>query len=277
MIIRDNGTAIRFADDLNDLANWLSSEARVWRQQSSRGNRASNSWDLGLGMDGALRMAKTGWSEGMRNVMFAAQEVVAAPRTSTIRYDVAGEFPDVGRFVVGDPLHMRSHRKQRDHHQLVHLIVNVCCSASVSASTFANYGGAVAALVDQLENRGRRVELDVVGVNSHKGRGRSICGWKVKQASDPLDLSAVAYSIAHPAAFRRLMFAMWERLPRSWEDAGYGTVAELTRKDAEKLEAPDAVLLDGVGRSNEGISAVEMNKRLRANVKRALGIDMEVE
>lgn len=270
LIRKDNELTVLFGDDLPDVERFLQTEPRQWRQRSSLDFRGGKDWDLGVGWHGALKLAKTGWSEGARNVAFEAAAVTQIGDRPHQFYDVAGEFPDVARFCAGDPLHMRRHKRERK--PVIHLLVNVCCSGSIRAKTFAMYGGAVAALVDQIENSGHRVELDVVAINSHVGRGRSICGWKVKRSEDALDLSAVAYSIAHPGAYRRLIFAMWERLPLNYESGGYGTVEMLTRADADALGSSEAVLLDGVGMAADGVSAKEMNLRLARNVERALGI-----
>lgn len=278
MFIREELKDVTFiGEDLPSVIRWMEATPRKWQQASSREYHES-SWDLGAGWQGALKLAQDGWPEGMRMVEAAAAEILPNARTSTLRYDVAGEFPDVARFAAGDPFNMISHRRQKDNHPVVHLIVNVCCSGSISAKQFAAYGGAVTALVDQIENTKRRVELDVVAINSHQGKGRSRMGWKVKRASDGLDIGAIAFSLAHPAAFRRLIFGMWERTPRSFEDYGYGTVADITPDDAAAMEAnPDAILLDGVGKSGNGVTTQEMNKRLRANVEKALGFQILVD
>lgn len=273
MLIRDEGKLhVRMADNLMDAEAFIQTAPRIWPEKASSHERRSEQWDLNAGWDGALRLAREGWSEGARRVEFEAAQVTQIGDRPHIAFDVAGEFPDVARFCAGEPLHMVRHK--RDRKPVVHLLVNVCCSASISAKSFAAYGGAVAALVDQLENSDHRVELDVVAANAHSGRGRSLCGWKVKQASDPVDMAAIAFSIAHPAAFRRLVFAMWERLGRELFTYGYGSVTNLTREDAEVLDCPDAILLDGVGvgASGNGVTAKEMNLRLARNVEKALGV-----
>lgn len=276
MFIREAARDITvIGEDLPSTVAWLAATPRKWAQIASIDEAARTNWDLNAGWKGALKLARDGWPEGMREVEAAAAEVLPNARTSTLRYDVAGEFPDVARFVAGDPFNMISHRRQKDNHPVVHLIVNVCCSSSISARQFTAYSGAVTALVYQIENTKRRVELDVVAINSHEGKGRSRMGWKVKRASDGLDIAAVAFSLAHPAAFRRLIFGMWERTPRSFESFGYGTVGLLTEEDAAAMEAnPEAILLDGVGESDNGVTTAQMNTRLRANVEKALGFQI---
>lgn len=263
-----------FGDDVQDVIRWLEATQREWPENSSQQYVGDYSWDLGASWADTLKLARDGWPEGIRTAEAAAAEVASTARTSNLRYDVAGEMPDVARYCAGDPFHMVSSRHQKQNTPVVHLVVNVICSASVDARRFAEYGGAVAALVDQIENTRRRVELDVIGINTHLGYGVSRCGWKVKRADEPLDLAAVAFGIAHPAAYRRIMCAMWERLPRNMYTEGYGSVASLTQPHAAHIDAADAVLLDGVGASKHGVSVAELNRRLARNVEKALGIQI---
>ncbi|TXH55764.1 MAG: hypothetical protein E6Q97_08100 [Desulfurellales bacterium] len=266
---------ILHGDDLPDAIDFVDRTARLWPDDSSVTNTAERDWDFNSGWHGALKLARSGWEQGIAKLQFEAASVQQAAQLKMKVMSYAGEYPDVARFCAGEPAHMVMHRRVSK--PVINLIVNVCCSGSVKAASFAAYGAAVAALIDQLENEGHRVELDVVGVNGHSGKGRSICGWKVKRAGDALDLNAVAFSIAHPAAFRRIMFAMLERLPKHLHTWGYGSVQRIERSDAEAIGCGDAVLLDGVGKAGNGVSATEMNKRLKANVRSALGIEIQGE
>lgn len=266
---------ILHGDDLPDAIDFVDKTPVLWSEQDSVHAKAEPNWDMSVGWQGALKLARDGWERGMSNLCYDSATVAQAATLKTKVMSFAGEYPDVARFCAGEPMHMAQHKRVTK--PVINLIVNVCCSGSIKAASFAAYGAAVAALVDQLENEGHRVELDVVAVNGHRGRGRSVVGWKVKRAGDALDLNAVAFSIAHPAAFRRIIFAMWERLPSRLHTYGYGNVMSITRADAEAIGCGDAVLLDGVGKAGNGVSAAELNKRLKVNVRSALGIEIQGE
>ena len=245
-----------FADDLPDLFRWLEATPRVWAGRSSEKSDNSHDWDLGAGWQGTLAMARDGWSEGARDL---SDRLAATPaptdKTQSWRYDVAGSLPDVPRFLSGDPLNMRDKGKQKGRAAVVHLVVNGCASAAVGAREMANYGTAIVAMIDRLENSGRRVELDVVFFTKYMGAQYSLNGWKVKRASDPLDLAAVAFSIAHPAAFRRLGFAMKERTPKDWETRSYGYSCDIV-PEALPEGSEGAFLLDGVRHSPRACSSL---------------------
>jgi len=237
---------VRFGSDLHDVALWLQRTPREWSVSQSTTNSATDSWDLGTGYDKARQLAETGWTEGARD--FANQLAVLPPNDAEpeYTYDVAGYMPDVALYCAGDPMHMINFGHPQGRKPVVHLVINAVAAGMINANEYRNYGAAITAMVGQIEATGRQVELDVVFVDSLRG-GKAILGWKVKRAGDNLDLSAVAYSIAHPAAFRRLGFALIERTPRSWQQPGYGHCGSLTKELAETIGAGEAFLLGGVG------------------------------
>lgn len=274
MLIAQQGkVSIFHADDLYELTGWLAATPALWRSRNSETNRALPEWDLGVGYAGALKLARDGWSEGARNVEFSDAQPLAAAMLKTKVLDFAGELPDIGRYVSGEPMHMTSHRRKE--RPIVHLVVNLWASGGTSARTFTTYGRALLALVDQLESGGHRVELDVVFPTAPKGH--VVCaGWKVKRAADALDPAALAFSIAHPAAMRRLGFAMVERAPLAADDGGaYGYQTELTDWMVQTLDFGNAIILPGVGIANR-YSAQQTNATLRKNVAKA-GLTVEME
>jgi hypothetical protein len=165
-------------------------------------------------------------------------------------YDVAGFLCDVGRYSAGMPdcMWMTTEHAATGERPIMTLAVNVCVSASIDAQNMANYGMAVAHYVDELEADGLRVE--VIAAFPLHINGVDVCiSWTVKAANQQMNLETVAFSIAHPAGFRRLGFAVCERLPKFIkEHSGYGNCREL---EARHLPgAPEALLLNGMNRAN---------------------------
>jgi hypothetical protein len=83
----------------------------------------------------------------------------ARDKEDSWRYDVAGELPDIGRFLAGDPAHMKRHGHPKGHRPIISLAINVIANAMITAQQMANYGAALVTVVDQIENAGRRVDL----------------------------------------------------------------------------------------------------------------------
>lgn len=249
MIIRDeriNGARHyrAFGESLDDVQHWLRNSPKVWRESSSTSTGRGVSWDLGVGFDGAMELARKGWSEGAKDLSDRL-EAHMAPRDKedTWRFDVAGELPDVGRFLAGDPAHMRRHGHPKGHRPILSIAVNIRLRCDIKAQAMANYGAALVAVIDRLEHTGRRVELTTTFATLCCGV-RLSCGWTVKKAEDSVDLAAIAFSLAHPAASRRIGFAMYEHTT-SPSSFGYGT--DLTLREEDLVDPlPGTYCLSGV-------------------------------
>jgi hypothetical protein len=237
---------VAFGESLADVVDYVRNTPRVWRGNTSTGYKGGRDWTLGHDWDECLRLAHDGWQEGMMQLEDSLA-LVAQPRNEMHyeHHDVAGEYVDPVRFAVGDPSCMVTRRKLKGHKPVVRLVVNGSASASATAKEMMNYGAALVSLVNKIESSGRRVELDVTYV-CELNRMLFIYGWNVKHASDHLDLSAVAFSLAHPGAFRRLGFAMMERCPIDMETSNYGYSTTLARHmlyDGDE----GALLINGIG------------------------------
>jgi len=246
------------ADSLYDLTSWLSATPRQRYDidGSSTKTSASQSWDLGAGYEGALALARNGWEEGRDKLYHANAKLSNDSQRPELHYDVAGERPDVARYVAGDPRHMISHKRRDGHKPIITLVVNVTAAGMASADSMVNYGAALLSVIDTLENSGRRVE--VIGgyiTTSIGGAGKEVASitWMVKRAEDPVDLAALAFSLAHPAMSRRLGFAAMERMPwRLKGGSGYGNATHIpTAKDL--IDPSNNVLvLKGAGEYTAG-------------------------
>jgi hypothetical protein len=235
MIIRDDkidGTRHwrALGENLDDVQRWLRDTPNKWRITASRDSGFGREWALGVSYDQALELARTGWSEGAKDLSDRlAAHMPPRDKEDSWRYDVAGELPDIGRYLAGDPVHMRRHGHPKGHQPIVSIAVNIRLQSNVKASAMANYGAALVAVIDQIEHHGKRVELMVTFATRQTG-SRVSAGWMVKRAEDALDLAAVAFSVAHPAASRRIGFAMYEHsdVPAT---RGYGGTLTLGEND----------------------------------------------
>jgi hypothetical protein len=232
-------------DSIAEMVRSLEVTPRKWRCNDSRTGERSTRWDNNVGYDGACRMAVDGWEEGVGLVSALVDSLPNGARPER-SYSAAGDYPDVPRAVSGDPFNMVRRGISHKPRQTMTIAVNCCASGGTPAIAMMNYAAAMVALVDRLENRGVSVELIGMAVSDLPGK-RGVVVWTVKNAGDPVDLSAIAFGIGHPAMFRRLCFAAWERMPREMESYSYGRVVDQRRDDYIDI-APDALLINGVGR-----------------------------
>ena len=232
------------ADNIHDAVEYIRTTPRRWRADSSQSNESSYDWDLRAGWSKALDLYRTGWPDG-RMLMEQAKPAEITHRRHERVYGMAGGAVDVGRMLTGNPMHMVSTRKRRIPRPVVKLLLNLGALAYVQSNCFVNFGVAIVELINQLEENGQRIEVDLVFTGRQNGTHCHV-GWGLKKADDYLDLDQLAFGIAHPAAFRRIGFALLERLDRRYEDWGYGTRANMTPEDLELVQAPaDTVLIDG--------------------------------
>lgn len=144
-----------------------------------------------------------------------------------IAYDVTGDVLDIGRYVNGEPedfMYFQEPEERRDSPvaKVVRLVMNLSISGSVHSDNLIERGAAMAACVSLLERQGIRCEVDVFAASSE-----NLCTWiRIKEASMPIQIDALATMLAHPSTFRRLIFRAWELHPdigrEVWNYNGYG-------------------------------------------------------
>ena len=141
-----------------------------------------------------------------------ALDVLAATgtraRVPALVYDVAGETPDVARFVAGDPCCMVTRRPSaRTARPIVRLLVHIGARAEVTATQKINRGAAIVALIDGLEDAGQRVEVTVCAAAKHYNKATYAMRATVKRADEPSNRDVLAFALVSPAAQRRIDFA----------------------------------------------------------------------
>lgn len=265
---------VRQYDSLWELTRHLRETARSWSQRQSETAGAYESWDAGLGYQRALDMARDGWPDGVAQIS-ALAALVPTAQLATRSYDVAGDYPDVARALGGDPRCMVRRGKVNAPRPTVTIAVNVCVNGMVDGAQKMNYGAALAGMIDRLESRGTRVELLATdAATGHSGVGYCSIStpWTVKRATDPLDLGAIAYSVAHPAMARRLCFATYERCPSAFEIMGYGSpVKVLEHKHFIGLPEDTLFLAGTHGGPNECRTLEGATKLLELQINVAAG------
>lgn len=249
MHLDKTGQKLRYSfDSMAELARWIEATPKTWTTDSSTSAMATDNWDLGAGYEGALELSRKGWVEGANRVQRSLKTLSSPQRAPKLRNDFVGHMPHVPRYCAGAPDNMI--RKARDGAKaapVLTLYAQVDALANVNAKYMANFGAAVAQYVRQLEAKGTRVEL--WGVMVSTGREYISHAWRVKQASQPLDLPTLAFSIGHPAMLRRIGFALLERAacPTVY---GYGGVGQVGPQAIAKPVA-GAKYLNGMAQADK--------------------------
>jgi hypothetical protein len=206
------------------------------------------SWDLEAGYHGALKLARDGWREGAQALKSALVRLPALDPAPALVYDTDGIQADIGRVCAGVPECMLrpSPEALEGSTQVITLAVAINASGGTGARYMANYGTAIARYIDELEAQGHQVEV-IAAICSEVSGMRVAHTWMVKAAGDTVSLATLAFSIGHPAAFRRFGFALRERLDKALvkPSAGYGYSVDLTLADLIN-PSPGTVILNGM-------------------------------
>ena len=261
-----------YFDDLSQFWVYAMQDSRAYTKSSRNDNYGwggNSNWQGGLSWDQAKVMALTGWQEGMREIEKYRAAVFPLVASKVIRprpvSAVAGYNVEVGKYLANDPecfVH-RAFEEKPQQGRILKLVCSISVSAAIKPATIIQRGAMICALIDALEFAGHRVEVicnDAMSgshsENARKGLMKSN-GWMeisvvVKKSDQPLEMTDLAFCLAHPAMLRRIMFSVCEI--EGWSDFShcYGYPAQATDKGDLYLEevfsgtVPDAQAIDWI-------------------------------
>jgi hypothetical protein len=214
--------------------------------QSSRKNSDIN-WSGGLTWEEAKRMALNGWADGMKEIEKYQAEISPIIAQKVLRpiqiYAQVGYSVDIGAFLANEPECFISREfEERNYPGRIYKVVcSISFSAAIQPETIIQRGAMICALIDAIEYAGHRAEVicnwavSRNSENEYRGGRNKEYGWleisvTTKKANQPLELSDLAYCLAHPSMLRRIMFSVAEI--EGWSDLvdRYGYPAEATDK-----------------------------------------------
>ncbi len=230
-------------DDLFSFWNYAMQESKAYNK-SSRNNSNLN-WSGGLTWDEAKRMAKSGWTDGMKEIEKYQAKISPIVAQKVLRpiqiYAQTGYSVDVGAFLANEPeCFITREFEARNYPGKVYKVVcSISFSAAIKPETIIQRGAMICALIDAIEYAVHRAEVicnDAMSANSYDRTGKNkASGWLeisivVKKANQPLEMTDLAFCLAHPSMLRRIMFSVAEI--EGWSDfaQNYGYPAEATDK-----------------------------------------------
>lgn len=177
----------------------------------------------------AADLAEKGWSIGASKVSALGEAMFddlsgLIRRPQVVYLDEPGIEIDIARYVEDEPdcfVHLEDQVKRGNSRQIVRLVYNATASSSVPAEIIVARGATVAALVMMMEYSGAGVEVVAfIGcsekneINYPNNRGRAIEVYcTVKGSDQPVEVTSLAYALAHPSTFRRFGFGVMEGHP----------------------------------------------------------------
>lgn len=173
-------------------------------------------------LDAARSAALFGWPEGVAMLKAAAEHLPAEVRASAdafraahhvgVEYAVAGSFPDVARFVSGEPESMQEFVTSEHRQRVKMILVEVGTPGDVSAQDVAERGAIALATIEALESAGIQCHVAIGNAaKNSENTSRFEAIVTVKEAGEPLDLHRLAFALVAADMHRRLMFGCRER------------------------------------------------------------------
>ena len=236
---------LHFAD-LNDFWQFAMKDSSASNKASREAHR-NTKWAGGLTWQQAKTMALSGWREGLIEVDKYRARISPIIAQKVLRplqvYSMVGHYVDVGSFLANDPecFITREYEERNYPGRIYRVVCSISFSATITAETIIQRGAMVCALVDAIEYAGHRAEVVCNTATcawdderSRQGKNKAN-GWfeasvVVKKASQPLEMSDLAFGLAHPAMLRRIMFSVAELVGWSDQVSNYGSPAEASDK-----------------------------------------------
>jgi hypothetical protein len=218
-------------NDLDDLIHTIehADTRSIHRRSSIREEPDRNGWFRSKSMADAISIYRDGWREGRDRVIALADNFNFLQGKPPPKWDFmrqpTGRVVDIGAHMAGEPNDMITWRPPD--RKRITITINLAVWARVTPGAFYLRGGVAAALVDALERYGDDVEVNVAAYSRHycdpsercdrcgevgypAGTINSLVTWPAKKFHEPLDLTDLAFSLAHPSAFRRFVFRVRE-------------------------------------------------------------------
>jgi hypothetical protein len=226
---RTGGFVTREFTSLQDFTHYIEStpfnNAFRWEQLSSS-KTSDNEWSGTKSYDEAMDLLKHGWSEGTQKLMARIKLISQKEQGKITRmaYDIVGFTPSVPRYIIGLPTNMINKKQFPAQQKVITINKDFSYSCAISNSQIMEYSAATLQLVKKVEELGYRVNLNVIWGTAAGGLAQVI-KVRIKNANERLNLSKMAFPLAHTSMLRRLGFRYLETAPEiTWDFVqGYGS------------------------------------------------------
>lgn len=181
----------------------------------------------------AVQLFKNGWDSGVKRIQLALKQLPTKETQSFIQralYDVVGFQCSVPRYLQGIPTNMVNRKLTPVKQKVVVLNKIVNYTAQYKSEDIMKWGAETLKVIEAIERKGYRVKLNVVIANRCMG-DTEIVKIPVKNSNERLNLSKLAFPLAHTSMFRRLGFRYIEVSPTVDSKWTFGYGASMNEGD----------------------------------------------
>ena len=219
-----NKTTIREFESIGEMVSFLdaSPENNQYPERSSQ-NR-DQKFSMTYNYKEAMSLLLNGWSEAASKMTTTLKTAPQPIHTKQMRstYSVAGHTASVPRYLQGIPTSMIASVPDRRKQPVVVINHSISYHAGWKAESILQEGIKALQIVQALEASNRNVKLNIICIAS---QGSTKRGFKVtiKQPGERLNISKMAFPLAHPSMLRRMFFRYMEVEPdMPFHFSGYG-------------------------------------------------------
>lgn len=172
----------------------------------------------------AVELYKNGWEEIAQKLV----EKIDIPQINSsvktrMNYNVVGFQASVPRYLQGIPTSMIDKKNVIQKQKVITVVKHIGYLSSVSTDTIIENSIKALKIIQALEQKGYRVNLDVISPaneikykqnfytkNTETYREAIVVRIRVKEANERLNISKVAFPLVHPSMLRRIIFRIRE-------------------------------------------------------------------
>lgn len=240
----------QFITDIN------SKPHNVFFKNRNESHGGDASWYGTKSYDEAMKLISNGWkdaSKKMANKVKMDISVGGVVKTSRPVYSVVGSQASVPRYLQGIPTNMISRQITYSKQKVVIINKGISYSCSWKPEQIIDESIKALQIVQSMETSGQRVKLNVLWSVSNDAY-HTVCKVCVKQPDERLNISKMAFPLAHPSMLRRFFFQWLETETFVSHDMGYfyGRPSNISIKNRamndneyyipEKIEDMDALI-----------------------------------
>lgn len=170
----------------------------------------------------ATELFKNGWQTKAQEITkkLVMKNQVVNSQVQKILFDVVGFQASVPRYLQGIPTNMVNKKLTPVKQKIITLNKDVSYNCSITTEQIIEASIQTLQLINKIEAQGIRVNLNLIW-GDKAGNTTEVVKIRLKSANERLNISKLAFPLAHPSMLRRLLFRYLEVAPTVTDDYTY--------------------------------------------------------
>lgn len=243
-----NGCKVREYNSIGEFEKFINETPfnEVFRWAKHDSVDSSTSWSGTQNYEEANDLMKHG-AEDLSKKIEKMYQVKTAEMASMItkraKYDVTGFQVSIPRRLQGIPDSMINQKTTTQKQKIITLNKDVSYSSYFTKEQIIDESAKALAIVKKFESQGYRVNINIVFLVESEGQ-KVGCKIRVKNASERMNISKLAFLIAHPSMLRRILLR-WEEVNPDITKKGF-TYSYGSPLDIYKIQAKNELTIPKV-------------------------------